>query len=185
MREDHVGFGTGVVVLEPPLNVLSLVAVPVRGDHGVLEEDASNWAEKLVRGVRQGAAPGVSSNDEEDEEEDEEEEEEEEDAASGCSMVDQAANLRSGLCLCFRLVTLCGLLWAATTGKTELALECLARARVFLLALDLRGKGDLAVWLSAVGVFPVLRVGRCVVSCERGHERRREVSEQVLNVLIE
>ena len=40
----------------------------------------------------------MSSNDEEDGEEDEEEEEEEEeDAASGCSMVDQAVNLRSGL----------------------------------------------------------------------------------------
>ena len=54
VREDDVGFGTGVVVLEPPLNVLSLVVVPVRGEHGVLEEDASNWAEELVRGVRQG-----------------------------------------------------------------------------------------------------------------------------------
>ena len=38
----------------------------------------------------------MSSNDEEDGKEDEEEEEEE-DAASGCSMVDQAVNLRSGL----------------------------------------------------------------------------------------
>ena len=39
----------------------------------------------------------MSSNDEEDGEEEEEEEDEEEDAASGCSMVDQAVNLRSGL----------------------------------------------------------------------------------------
>ena len=53
VREDHVGFGAGVVVLEPPLDIFSLVVVPVRGEHGVLEEDASNWAEELVRGVRQ------------------------------------------------------------------------------------------------------------------------------------
>ena len=43
----------------------------------------------------------MASNDEkdgeEDEDEEDEEEEEEEDAASGCSMVDQAVNLRSGL----------------------------------------------------------------------------------------
>ena len=43
----------------------------------------------------------MAGNDEEDdkegEEEQQEEEEEEEDAASGCSMVDQAVNLRSGL----------------------------------------------------------------------------------------
>ena len=90
----------------------------------------------------------MSSNDEEDGEEDEEEEEEEEeDAASGCSMVDQAVNLRSGLRVFVfpTVVTLCGLVWAATTGKTESSpLECLARARVFsLLALGSAcGKGD-------------------------------------------
>ena len=59
------------MVLEPRLNVLSLVVVPVSGDHGVLG-GRINWAEKLVRASGKGAAPGVSSNDEEDGEEDEE-----------------------------------------------------------------------------------------------------------------
>ena len=76
---------------------------------------------------------------------------------------------------------LCGLLWAATTGKTESSpLECLARARVFsLLALDLRA-GKVALCCVALRRVRVPRVGRVlavlarVVSSERGHERRRE-----------
>ena len=65
--------------------------------------------------------------------------------------------------MCFRLVTLCGLVWAATTGKTESSpLQCLARARVFsLLALDLRaGK----VVLCCVALRRV-RVGRVLAAC--------------------
>ena len=88
-------------------------------------------------------------------------------------------------------MTLCGLVWAATTGKTESSpLECLARARVFsLLALDLRaGKVTLCcVALRRVRVPRVLAA--CwprVVSCEREDTREgASVSEQVLNVLIE
>ena len=86
-------------------------------------------------------------------------------------------------------MTLCGLLWAATTGKTESSpLQCLARARVLsLLALDLRA-GKVVLCCVALRRVRVPRVA-CwprVVSCEREDTREgASVSEQVLNVLIE